>query len=142
MKSTDVSVATPSVAVPSTASCKLCTINLERLCYQRAWWFRVFRNTLAAGVYGWSWWHSVDPKLYQARSRACHGCLRFRKNVLREESPFFRWVDGYLNPLFNRVRDGLLSEEELAEARRYAAQAAQGDTDKPVGQELRGQGVP
>ena len=33
-----------------TTSCKICTIRLEALCYQRAWWFRVFREILASEI--------------------------------------------------------------------------------------------
>lgn len=107
----------------SAAICKLCTIRLERLCYERAWWFRTFRNVLAAGVRLWSLWHPVDPSLYLSRSTECHRCIRFRKNVLKEESRAFRWLDSGINPLFNRARDSLLSPCELEAARSYARTA-------------------
>ena len=123
--------ATCDSAAGPAASCKLCTISLEQLCYQRAWYFRGFRNTLAAVVHIWSWWHPVDPALYQPRAKVCHGCLRFRKNVLKEESRLFRWLDGYVNPVFNHVRDSLLSAEERETARRYAQSAAQGAVGNP-----------
>jgi len=130
METTNTPAAAVANAVPATASCKLCTINLEKLCYQRAWWFRIFRSVLAAPVHVWSWWHPVDPKLYLPRSRACHGCLRFRKNVLKEESRLFHWLDSYMNPFFNYVRDSLLTEAERDEARRAAQEAAKGDAGK------------
>ena len=83
------------------AACKLCTIRLERLCSQRALWFRILRATLASAVRAWSLWHRVDPALHQSRSQECHACIRFRKNVREKESRLFRWLDGYMNPLFN-----------------------------------------
>jgi len=106
------------------ASCKLCTIRLEKLCYQRSHRFRVLRTVLASAVRIWSLFHPVDPALYQSRSKECHACLRFRKNVLKEESRPFAWLDGYVNPLFNRARDSLLLPEEMEAARAHAKKAA------------------
>ena len=116
--------------VPTNLVCKLCTIRLETLCYQRAWWFRGFREVLAAGVRGFALVWRIQPQRYVTRSAGCHRCLRFQKNALKEQSALFRWLDSYLNPVFNRVRDGLLTAEELAEARQYAAQA--GNVKSPV----------
>lgn len=114
----------PELAPLSNAAvCKMCTIQLERLCYQRSLWFRLFRNALAAAVRIWSLGHPVDPSLYRTRSQECHGCIRFRKNVLKEKSSLFRCLDGYVNPLFNRARDCLLTPEEMERARAHAAKA-------------------
>jgi len=101
----------------SLAKCGVCTIRLERLCYSRALWFRAFRNVLAAFVRAWSLLHPVDAILYANRASACRGCLRLRKNVLKARSPIFRWIDGYVNPLFNRARDSLLRPGELEAAK-------------------------
>jgi hypothetical protein len=125
---TDVVTAIPGTDSPaqtasSAAVCKMCTIRLERICYERAWWFRGFRNLLAAGVRFWSLWHPVDPRLYLSRSQECHRCIRFRKNVLKEESRAFRWLDSGINPLFNRARDSLLGPQELEAARAHARKA-------------------
>jgi len=115
-----------SVTTNPNASCKLCTIRLEQLCYQRAHWFRLLRTVLATAVRVWSFLHPVDPALYQSRSKECHACLRFRKNVLKEESCLFAWIDGYINPLFNRARDSLLLAKEMEAARSHAKKAAKG----------------
>jgi len=73
--------------------------------------------------------YRIHPENYVTRSPACHGCFRFKKNALKEKSALFRWLDGYFNPLFNRVRDSLLTPEELNEAREYAlGPAASPDT--------------
>ena len=103
--------------------CKLCTIRLETLCYQRAWWFRPFREVLATGVRLFALVWRIEPQKYQTRSPGCHHCFRFKKNALKEQSAVFRWLDSYLNPLFNRVRDSLLTPEELQEAREFAREA-------------------
>jgi hypothetical protein len=113
--------APPSLPLPQhDAVCKLCTIRLEQLCYRRAWWFRAFRETLATGVRLFALVHRIRPAEYRTRSPLCHNCLRFRKNALKIKSPTFRWLDSYLNPFFNRVRDSLLTAEELEHARRLA----------------------
>lgn len=92
-------------AVPA---CKICTIRLEELCYKRAWWFRAFREVLATGIrlFAVALWIRTDED--KPRSKACRRCLRFRKNALKRRSLLFNWLDGYLNPLFNRVRDSAL----------------------------------
>jgi hypothetical protein len=112
---------------PAQEPCKMCTIRLERLCYQRAWWFRLFRETMATGIRVFALFYRINPTDHPARSPACHGCIRFRKNALKERSGLFRWLDGYLNPLFNRVRDSLLTADELQEARDHAKRAADPD---------------
>ena len=113
-----------TTAVPKTnLVCKLCTIRLEEICYRRAWWFRAFREVLASGVRLFALCSNIQPQKYTTRSPGCHRCLRFKKNALKEKSALFRWLDSYLNPFFNRVRDSLLTPEELEAARRCAAEA-------------------
>ena len=110
-----------------TASCKICTIRLETLCYQRAWWFRVFREILASGIRVFASVYLIRPKDGLARSPMCFKCIRFRKNALKERSALFNWLGSYLNPMFNRVRDSLLTAEELENARALARRAADRD---------------
>ena len=76
-----------------TASCKICTIRLETLCYQRAWWFRVFREILASGIRVFAIAYLIRPKDYLARSPMCFKCIRFRKNALKERSTLFNWLE-------------------------------------------------
>jgi hypothetical protein len=113
-----------STSLPQTnLVCKLCTIRLEALCYQRAWWFRLFREILATGVRLFAFFWRIRPQRYVTRSAGCHECLRFQKNALKEQSALFRRLDAHVNPFFNRVRDGLLTKAEKEEARRHAAEA-------------------
>lgn len=114
----------PTSDLGAYASCKVCVIRLEHICYRRAWWFRPFREVLATGIRVFALVYRVRPEAYAARSPMCYGCLRFRKNVVKRHSPLFNWFDGFLNPLFNRVRDSLLTAEELAWARALAAKAS------------------
>ncbi len=122
-----------SVSYPDAVSaCKICTIRLEELCYERAWWFRAFREVLATGIrlFAIVLWIGTDGA--KRRSKACRRCLRFRKNALKLRSPFFNWLDGYLNPLFNRVRDSLLTPEELEKARALARSRADPNLLEPA----------
>jgi len=70
---------------------------------------------------------SHPPKDYLARSPMCFKCIRFRKNALKERSALFNWLNSYLNPMFNRVRDSLLTVEELDNAGALARRAADRD---------------
>jgi hypothetical protein len=69
----------------------------------------------------------IRPTDCLARSPMCFKCIRFRKNALKERSALFNWLDSYLNPMFNRVRDSLLTIEELDNARALARRAADRD---------------
>ena len=109
---------------PPAAPCRICTIRLEELCYQRAWWFRAFRELLASGIRLFALAYRIPADDHPPRSPMCHRCLRFRKNALQARSPLFNRLDGYLNPLFNRARDALLTPDELEKARQLARRAA------------------
>ena len=102
------------------AVCNTCTIRLVRLCYERSWWFRVFREPLVAGMRAMGQLYRVDPGQYEVRSEECLGCIRFLKTALKEKSWLFRLLNGVVDPVFNRVRNSLVSEEERREAREHA----------------------
>ena len=114
------------------ASCKLCTIQLEELCYERAWWFRVIREIFATGVRIFSFALRVNPEAYKSRSPMCKSCIRFRKNVLKCRSTLFNKLDSVLNPIFNRIRDSLLTPAELDRARLLARCAAEKQFVRPA----------
>jgi len=133
--------ATPA---PTVSGCRICTIRLEQICYQRAWWFRAFREILATGIRLFALVYRIPADHRLARSAMCFKCLRFRKNALQARSPLFNWLDGYLNPIFNRARDALLTPEELEKARDLARRAADpefgtglADSEKPNPQRSR-----
>jgi hypothetical protein len=109
------------------SNCSICTIRLEELCYRRAWWFRAFREILASGIRLYALALGISSEQHMARSKMCNRCLRFRKNILKERSPLFCWLDGYLNPVFNYARNSLLTPQELEDARALAKRAANAD---------------
>lgn len=110
-------------AADADSGCKICTIHLERLCYRRAWWFRGFREVLATGIRLFALACRIPADRHRVRSPMCFKCLRFRKNALKQRSPLFNRLDARLNPIFNRVRDSLLTAQELERARRLAREA-------------------
>ncbi|MDR3393744.1 MAG: hypothetical protein P4L70_01960 [Parasulfuritortus sp.] len=115
MAHTSTETNTPPVSV-----CRICTIRLEQLCYQRAWWFRPFREVLASGIRIFALLYRIPSDRHPPRSPNCYRCLRFRKNALKERSRLFARLDEHLNPLFNRARDSLLTQSELDHARAMA----------------------
>lgn len=108
---------------PRNAVCTTCTLQLVQLCYARTWWFRLFREPLLAGMRLLARWHHINPCDYAVRTPACYGCIRFMKVALKEKSPTFRWLNFRIDPFFNRVRNALLTEEEIAQARAFAGKA-------------------
>jgi len=104
-------------------ACKTCTIRLEQICYQRAWWFRAFREVLASGVRFFALVHRTKPDEFLTRAPCCHNCLRFTENALKTRSPMFRRLDFSINPLFQTIGDSLPTPEERAQAKAFARQA-------------------
>ena len=105
------------------AVCNTCTILLVKLCYQRVWWFRWIREPLLLGMRILSWWHGINPRDYLVRTESCYGCIRFMKESLKERSAVARWLNDRINPVFNRVRDSIVTQEEIREAKRIAREA-------------------
>ena len=116
---------TPS-PIPA-SPCRICTAHLVALCDQRAWWFPPFRHALTAGVRLCTWLGRVPADPPPPRSPHCLACLRFQKNALKQHSALFRWLDRGVNPWFNRVRNRLLTEAELNQARLLAERRADPD---------------
>jgi hypothetical protein len=85
---------------------------------------------LATGIRVFASAYRLRASEHPPRSAMCYRCLRFRKNALKARSPLFTRLDGYLNPIFNRVRDSLLTPEELDQARDLARRAATTDFDE------------
>ncbi len=111
--------------------CSTCTARLVRLCYDRAWWFRLFRGPMVFGMRAMARWHRIDPREHEVRTAACYGCVRFMKNALKERSAAFRWLNDRINPFFNRVRNGLLTEAEIQEAKAFAGKAMERENPPP-----------
>lgn len=102
------------------AVCNTCTIRLVELCYQRVWWFRIFREPLVMGMRFLGRVYRVDVDEYEVRSEECQRCIRFLKTGLKDKSGLFRCLNGVIDPLFNRVRNSIVTDQELRESRNLA----------------------
>ncbi|MBI2856914.1 MAG: nitroreductase [Chloroflexi bacterium] len=103
--------------------CNTCTIQLVATAYRRAPWFRLVREPLKWGMLAMGRLYRVDPRAYSVPTPGCAGCLRFTKTGLRERSGLFRWLNARLNPLFDRVLESIVTQQEVAEAKRYAVRS-------------------
>ena len=91
--------------------------------YVRAPWFRILRGPMVFGMKALSWYHGINPKDYPVKTEECYGCVRFMKNALKDKSPAFVWLNGLVNPVFNRIRDSIVTEEEKVKAVDFARSA-------------------
>lgn len=105
------------------AKCKTCTIMLVEICFQKTWWFKAFRTPMVWGMRAMCRFHGLDPSRYAVSNQKCYGCVRFMKVALKEKSPTFRVLNWLINPIFNKVRNGIVTEDEIAEAKRFARDA-------------------
>jgi hypothetical protein len=100
--------------------CKNCVLLLVRHCYGKHWWFRLVREPLVCGMRILARWHGIDARRHAVINPECHGCVRIMKAELEEKSPAFRFLNGYIGPWFRTLRDSMLTQEELDEAKRHA----------------------
>jgi len=105
------------------AVCNTCTIMLVKTCYERVWWFRIIREPLRFGMVIMGKFYSVNHNDYLVKSNECRGCVRFIKTGLKEKSSLFRFLNGIVNPLFDRIMETIVSREEVLEAKKHAKEA-------------------
>jgi len=103
--------------------CKNCAARLAKWVYEQHWWFRFIREPLLFGMRTLAWWHGIDARSHVVRNKECHGCIRFMKNELEEKSAFFRYLNATLGKRVNKLRDSMLTQQKLDEAKRYAQEA-------------------
>ena len=102
-------------------ACSSCTLHLVRLCYGRSVWFPVFREPLVAVMRLLGRLHGIAHSLAEGPGPDCRGCLRHLKNRLKEVSPLFVFLNRMVNPVFNVLRDSMVSKEDKAAAKDFAS---------------------
>ena len=118
---------TPSdVDTKKNARCNTCTLKLVHIAYQRSPWFRLLREPLKLGMRLFAWLYRVDPQQYRVRTPAGYGCIRFYKVALKERSPLFARLNGWINPHFDAWLERIVTTEEMAQAKAYAQRATDG----------------
>ncbi len=103
--------------------CKNCALMLAMSCYEKHWWFKLIREPLIWGMRYLAWWNKIDINKHGVRKTGCKNCIRFMKAELEEKSPTFNFLNRFIGPWFGDMRNGMLTEEEKAEAKRIAQEA-------------------
>jgi len=111
--------------------CNSCTLRVVYTAYSRAPWLRLIREPLRWVMLAMGRWHGIDAREPEPPTAYCFGCLRWTKTGLVERSAAFRWLNGRVDPPFVRLLWSVVTEEERAEARRFAAQATQTEEGAP-----------
>lgn len=112
--------------------CKNCALRLAMWCYERHWWFRLIREPLVFGMRMLAWWNRIDARRHAVQNPECYGCIRFMKAELEEKSPTFRFLNGLIGIKFSKLRDSMLTYQELDEAKSYAREAMKKKSDDPA----------
>ena len=93
---------------------------LARIVYRRHWWFPLVREPLIMGMRFLARWNHIDARSHAVRNHECKGCIRFMKTDLEQMSPTFRFINSLIGDRFNNLRNSLLTQAELDDAKRFA----------------------
>ena len=110
--------------------CKNCALLMVRLCYGRHWCFRLVREPLVWGMRILAFWNGIDARSHVVNNPECHGCVRFMKAELEEKSRTFRFLNDLIGQRFSALRNAMLTQQELDEAKRHAKEMME---QKPKG---------
>lgn len=108
------------------AVCNTCTLKLVSIAYDRSIVFKLIREPLKLIMRIFSILYRIDPSEYSVRTRNCYGCIRFYKTALKEKSALFNFMNRIINPVFDRIIEKLITDEELRKSKEYAAKATEG----------------
>ena len=103
--------------------CKNCALMMAMRCYEKHWWFRLIREPLVGGMRFLAWCNHIDTGKHGVRKSSCKNCIRFMKAELEEKSPTFNFLNRFIGPWFGNMRNAMLTPDEMAEAKRIAAEA-------------------
>lgn len=108
------------------AVCKVCTLRLVDICYERTPWFRLVREPLRLSMLALGRIYRIRLDEYEVRTESCRGCPRFLKTALKDKSPFFQVMnDSIISPVFDRIMESIVTEKELADAKRHARESTE-----------------
>ncbi|BCS53613.1 nitroreductase [Geobacter sp. SVR] len=104
---------------------------LARIVYRRCRWFPLVREPLLLGMRILARWHGIDARRHGVRNPECQGCIRFMKVELEEKSPLFRFLNDLIGRSFTALRDARVTQDELAEAKRFARETMKAGDQAP-----------
>jgi hypothetical protein len=111
-------------------------IQLMRQVYKKRWWFPLVREPLVWGMRFLALVNRLPVRAYAAANPECRGCLRFIKAELETKSATFRFLNRFIGPRFQAIRDPLLDQAEVAQAKEKANEMMKSlQTPEPSGQE-------
>jgi hypothetical protein len=70
-----------------------------------------------------AWVNGIDARNQPVRQSYCKGCVRFIKNGLEEKSATFRFFNRLIAPRFGKLRNGMVTREDMEAARQKAIDA-------------------
>jgi hypothetical protein len=97
-------------------------IELMRRTKARHLWFALVREPLVYGMRFLALVNGLKVNSYAARNPECRGCLRFVKAELEKRSAAFRFLNRFIGPIFQKIRDPLLIPEEVSFAKSRASE--------------------
>ncbi|MDR1296637.1 MAG: nitroreductase [Deltaproteobacteria bacterium] len=100
--------------------CRICMIQIMRTLYKRHFWFPLVREPLVWGMRILALANGIKPADHAAANPECRGCLRYVKAELEARSGTFRFLNKFLGPWFQRVRDPRMFPEDVGSAKERA----------------------
>jgi len=101
-------------------TCSTCTRQLVMLAYQRSFWFRLLREPLKFTMRAWVRLANINIGAYEFATPACRKCNRFYKNALKDHSAFFCRLNDFINPIFDKILEGIVGQEAILDAKDMA----------------------
>lgn len=86
--------------------------------------FGWFESHCYLGMRILAWWHGIDARTHKVRNNECHGCIRFMKAELTAKSSIFCFFDKIIGKKVSKLRDSMLTQDQLDEAKRYAREVS------------------
>jgi hypothetical protein len=101
-------------------TCSTCTRQLVMLAYQRSFLFRLLREPLKFTMRAWVRLAKIDLNGYEFATPVCRKCNRFYKNALKDHSTVFCTLNDLINPIFDKILEGIVGEEAILDAKHMA----------------------
>jgi len=102
--------------------CRMCAIYLVERCNKKNMLFHIIRDPLVWGMYFLGWCNGINVRQIVVGKTRCNGCIRFLKTALEEKSPTFNCLNKFIGPRFAKIRNSMLTDEEIREGKRLAAE--------------------
>jgi len=99
--------------------CKNCANRLARWCYEKHPWFRMVREPFVLGLRMMAVFYRIKARPH-VKNKECGECIRYMKNELQRKSMLFRFLNRTIGKWISKLRDHMLTEDEVKMAKQYA----------------------